>query len=530
MDNLEQLEVGCEEISAQIRSRMNSVLRANLYDMNLSLKEKERLTGHKKLLRDHIRLCALGNKNSKDALIGFIEDGISKIYKPDRNFWNRVWYFSSNNTKTVRYKFEVLLHIYERKYGKDALDMLLQEEEVAESIAKEQIVSSDCIERIYGRAHEELEEEQMLHILAVRVYENIWGLGPIDMLRDMRVDGLSGGVSGQMCVWIFYRGQTLALPFMEIRPEQLERICRVLSRSCDNGQLSETRGYLVGDMADHARVVIARPPFSEQWIFFIRKFDTAENKDLSALIIDEGANYPIEMLKYFMKGCQVTAVTGIQGSGKTTLLSAMIGHIPREYTLRVLEMAFELHLRDSYPDRNIVTLRETAEIAGQEGLDLLKKTDGNVSIIGEVATAKVASWMIESGMVGTLFTLFTHHAKTVDALVAALRNCLLREGSFSVEEIAEQQVVDVVRIDVHLHKDRSGHRYIERISEIVPHRDGNRCYSENILLEYREGRYAIVNLPTEELTRDMKKWMSAQERREFDEQLSIWALEKERDI
>ena len=530
MDNTQELELGCEEISSRIRSRMNSILRANLYDMNLSVKEKERLTGHKKLLRKHIRLCALGNRNSKDALISFIEDGISKIYKPDRNFWNKVWYFSSNNIKTVRYKFEVLLYIYEKKYGKDALDMLLQEEEVAESVAGEQKVSAVSIERIYGRTCEDLDDEEKLHILAVRIYENIWGLGSVDMLRDMRIDGLSGGVSGQNCVWIFYRGQTLALPFMEIKHDELERICRVLSRSCDNGQLSETRGYLVGDMADHARVVIARPPFSEEWIFFIRKFDSAENKQLSALLLDEGAKYPIEMLKFFMKGCQVTAVTGVQGSGKTTLLSAMIGHIPKEYTLRVLEMAFELHLRDSYPDRNIVTLRETAEIAGQEGLDLLKKTDGNVSIIGEVATAKVASWMIESGMVGTLFTLFTHHAKTVDALVAALRNCLLKEGSFSVEEIAEQQVVDVVRIDVHLHKDRSGHRYIERISEIVPHRDGNRCYSENILLRFEEGCYKIVNLPTDELVLDMKKWMDAEERREFDEQLSIWAMEKERTL
>lgn len=83
----------------------------------------------------------------------------------------------------------------------------------------------------------------------------------------------------------------------------------------------------------------------------------------------------------------------------------------------MLELAFELHLRERYQNRNIVTFRETAGmmehggIGGQEALEVQKKTDGAVSIIGEVVSAKVASWMIESGQTGSLFTIFTHHAK-----------------------------------------------------------------------------------------------------------------------
>ena len=50
----------------------------------------------------------------------------------------------------------------------------------------------------------------------------------------------------------------------------------------------------------------------------------------------------------------------------------------------------------------------------------------------------------------------------------ALRNNLLQTGVFTNEKIAEQQVADVVNFDIHMNKDISGHRYIERITEIIP--------------------------------------------------------------
>ena len=68
----------------------------------------------------------------------------------------------------------------------------------------------------------------------------------------------------------------------------------------------------------------------------------------------------------------ITAITGQQGGGKTTLLMAMVRHIYSTLTIRAQEMAFELHLRKLYPERNILTFCETDSISGQEGLDIQK--------------------------------------------------------------------------------------------------------------------------------------------------------------
>ena len=155
------------------------------------------------------------------------------------------------------------------------------------------------------------------------------------------------------------------------------------------------------------------------------------------------------------------------------MLMAMIENIYETMNLRITETAFELHLRKIYPTRNILSMRETETVSGQECLDVQKKTDGSVNIIGEVATDPVASWMIQSAQVASKFTLFTHHAKTFPDLVTALRNSMLRAGVFKNEKTAEEQVVQVLNFDIHLVKDFRGRRYIERVTECIPVEEKN---------------------------------------------------------
>jgi len=225
-------------------------------------------------------------------------------------------------------------------------------------------------------------------------------------------------------------------------------------------------------MKDGSRVVVVRPSMAETWAFFVRKFDV-KRATLEQLITFEGKENAINLLKFLVKGARIISLTGEQGCGKTTMLMGMIENIYETMNLRITETAFELHLRKIYPTRNILSMRETETVSGQECLDVQKKTDGSVNIIGEVATDPVASWMIQSAQVASKFTLFTHHAKTFPDLVTALRNSMLRTGVFKDEKTAEEQVIQVLNFDIHLVKDFRGRRYIERVTECIPIRNKN---------------------------------------------------------
>ena len=124
-------------------------------------------------------------------------------------------------------------------------------------------------------------------------------------------------------------------------------------------------------------------------------------------------------------------------------------------------------------------------------MDIQKKTDGVVNILGEVASNSVAAWMVQMSQTGSLFTLFTHHAKTTDSLIKYMRNSMLECDIFNNEYVALEQVVEAINFDIHLERDIYGHRYIERITEITPDNTKN-GYSLCDIVRYNNGRYELA--------------------------------------
>ena len=161
------------------------------------------------------------------------------------------------------------------------------------------------------------------------------------------------------------------------------------------------------------------------------------------------------------------AITGCQGSGKTTFLKSVVRFIRTEYNLRIQELMGELNLRYTYPLRNITAFQETESVSEQEGLNLQKKTNGAVNILGEIANAVQASHVIQTAMVASLFAMFTHHAKTASDLVEAISNNLLELGLYKDKKDAVAMTAKVLNIDCHLDKVRKD-RFVERITEIIP--------------------------------------------------------------
>ena len=72
----------------------------------------------------------------------------------------------------------------------------------------------------------------------------------------------------------------------------------------------------------------------------------------------------------------------------------------------------------------------------------------------------------------SVFTIFSHHANTAPDLVYALRNSVANVGNITNIKTAEDQVVGVLKINVHLDYDTTGKRYIERFTEIVRIEEG----------------------------------------------------------
>ena len=559
-----------------VKDCINEITRTNLFELGLSEVEFKKQTNQRAELKKALKVCMHGSIVDKQFVKAFIYD-ILHAYIPNEKT-NSIIPFNNPYLLSTKDKFAILIYMTKKEHGANALSYLIDTFQLDRLKKNENgeysyYISKQEINDIYNRMDLILTGEDKLEIITQTVYEQYKGLGVIDEIRDMNIDGVSAGVSGvpedfiefsdfrehingvnrheknYESIWLFYKGKSIKLDFIGFESEsELKRVCQIIYRYNRGGQLSEATGYRVNEMKDGSRILVVRPPFSESWAFFVRKF-YIKNVTLETLIQDENAYLPINLIKYIVKGGMITAVTGQQGSGKTTMLMAMIEHIYATLTLRIQEMAFELNLRKLYPRRNILSFRETETISGQMGLDIQKKTDGSVNILGEVATDPVAAWMIQMSQVASLFTLFTHHAKTTRDLVYSLRNSLLKCEMFNNEKIAEHQVVSVLDFDIHLARDYEGNRYIERITEIVELPDiplpGDFVYKINLsektasfmettaeyynkmtdkkifecrnIIEFRNGQYVAVNPVTEERAEQMKRAMTRKDAQQFDD-------------
>ena len=392
-----------------IKQRLDEITKVNLYDIGLSEEELKRRKAKKYELRKALKGCTYGDVNDKKYVKELIYDLLYKEYGVNEINISKAIPFDVPSLLTAQDKFDILLHMYKKDFGYEALTQMIKKYDLAvlkyvEGESKPSyVITEEEISQIYEQENFKLDFADKLNIVTQRIYQLYKGYSSIDEIRDMNIDGVSGGVSGlpesflsqvaqtdgdyleqisehkvpRACdsIWIFFQGKSIRLAFLSFGKEsELKRVCQNIYKYNNPGQLSDTNGYKINEMKDGSRVVVVRPSMSETWAFFVRKFDV-KRATLEQIITVDGKEEAINLLKFLVKGARILALTGEQGCGKTTMLMAMIENIYETMNLRITETAFELHLR------NILSMRETETISGQECLDVQKKTDGSVNII-----------------------------------------------------------------------------------------------------------------------------------------------------
>ena len=404
-----------EMMTAFVKRRLDEITKINLYDIGLSEEELKRRKNKKYELKKALKGCTYGDVNDKKYVKELIYDLLSKEYGTDETNISKAIPFDIPSLLTAQDKFDILIYVYKQQFGYEALTEFIKKynlaslKYIAGDAKPSYVITSEEIDDIYEKENLVLSFHDKLSVVTQRIYQSYKGYSSIDEIRDMNIDGVSGGVSGlpesflsqvaqtdgdyldqilenkvpRACdsIWIFFQGKSIRLAFLSFGSEsELKRVCQNIYKYNNPGQLSDSNGYKINEMKDGSRVVVVRPSFSETWAFFVRKFDV-KRATLEQIITCDGKEKAIDLLKFLVKGARIISLTGEQGCGKTTMLMAMIENIYETMNIRVQEVAFELHLRKIYPTRNILSFRETETVSGQEGLDVQKKTDGSVNII-----------------------------------------------------------------------------------------------------------------------------------------------------
>ncbi|MFR5683514.1 MAG: hypothetical protein ACLUD1_05555 [Clostridia bacterium] len=344
-----------EKMTEFVKKRLDEITKINLYDIGLSEEELKRRKNKKYELKKALKGCTYGDVNDKKYVKELIYDLLYKEYGVDETNISRAISFDVPSLLTPQDKFDITLYMYQKEFGYEALTQIIKKYNLAElkyvsgESKPSYVITSEEINDIFEKEKFVLTLSDKLNVVVQRIYQHYKGYSSIDEIRDMNIDGISGGVSGlpesflsqvaqtdgdyieqvmehkvpRACdsIWIFFQGKSIRLAFLSFGTEaELKRVCQNIYKYNNPGQLSDTNGYKINEMKDGSRVVVVRPSFSETWAFFVRKFDVKRSTLEQWFKGEPGCNESIELLKYLVKGARIISITGEQGCGKTTML------------------------------------------------------------------------------------------------------------------------------------------------------------------------------------------------------------------
>ena len=348
--NIDDKTYTLDVMKAFIKRRLDEITKVNLYDIGLSEEELKRRKNKKYELKKALKGCTYGDVNDKKYVKELIYDLLAQEYGVDETNISKAIPFDVPSLLTAQDKFDILIYVFKKEFGYEALSELIKKYNLdvlkyVEGEAKPSyVITEQEINDIYEKENITLSFSDKLSVVVQRIYQHYKGYSSIDEIRDMNIDGVSGGVSGlpesflsqvaqtdgdylsqiaehkvpRACdsIWIMFRGKSIRLAFLSFGTEaELKRVCQNIYKYNNPGQLSDTNGYKINEMKDGSRVVVVRPSMSETWAFFVRKFDV-KRAALEQIVHGPGKENAIDLLKYLVKGARIISLTGEQGCRK----------------------------------------------------------------------------------------------------------------------------------------------------------------------------------------------------------------------
>lgn len=449
---------------------------------------------NKKNVAEAVDQCVHGVTKAKNVVLAMIRHILEGMLETEEDCldvidFREILYLEPN------IQWEVLIYLTRAKHRTDCMAYLAEkygldkEKEVLNEITNEMqsryIFDYNMLAQVLeAEMTGNLDYHQMLDVLSIIVYQKRFGFGVVDTLRGLDIDGFNFGTSGSVryiidgtydvpyrttnSVWVQINAKWIHFSFLDFgKEEEMKRIINQLVAWGTTAPMTEKTPYKVNDAYDGARVTAMRPPMGECWACFVRKFSSglySKEKLLNKTYV-KNWELPSKLIYYLMRSEQTTAFTGQQNTGKTSMMKAGMADVAM-VNIRILEMSFELAIRELYPWKNVMTAKPTDYVSSSQVQDLFKKTDGYLSMVGEVAEDIVAARMIQFCLIASAFTIFSHHAKNDHDLINGLANSLVSSGEYEDHDIATSTVLDAIKNNVHLGFVK-GNRVIEYISEIV---------------------------------------------------------------
>ena len=221
-----------DKMREYVKKRLDEITKVNLYDIGLSEEELKRRKNKKYALKKALKGCTYGDINDKKYVKELILDILEKEYGIDETNISRAIPFDMPSLLTAQDKFDILLYMYKKEFGYEALTELIKRYNLATlkylqgETKPSYVITAEEISEIFEKERIMLNFRDKLEIVVQRIYQHYKGYSSIDEIRDMNIDGVSGGVSGLPESFLNQVAQTGTTDYMaQVSEHKVPRAC-----------------------------------------------------------------------------------------------------------------------------------------------------------------------------------------------------------------------------------------------------------------------------------------------------------------
>jgi type IV secretion system protein VirB11 len=262
----------------------------------------------------------------------------------------------------------------------------------------------------------------------------------------------------------------------EIDDRLVQRLAEQVARVSHQG-INREHPLLGATLPDGARVQFCGPPAARRhWVMAIRRhrrldlpldaYDSGPLAGEAAPAMPDFQAQPIAYLRSAIAARKTILISGGTSTGKTTFLNAMLGEIPREERVILVEDTPELRL----PGENGVGLVAVkgelgeAKVTANELLQAALRLRPDRIVLGELRGAESVSFLraINTGHPGSFSTI---HANSLRGALDQLALMVMQTGIGLTRADTIEYAASVIDIIVQLGRDGGGRRGITAIAE-----------------------------------------------------------------
>lgn len=487
-------------LCADVQKMINEHVSANVMGLGLSAQAVKNQEKQRLAISGYVRTCC-SDTGSREALKGIIRNYLSGERGVNEKNLLQAIPFNNPVQMTARQMAESLIFKFDENrdigFARLFKDYGWGATKIVDGVEALYEISEETVRATWNEISPEFSYAERLNILTQMIYSDCFGLGIADLFNQQKgsieelqiglcgLPGMSYRYQDEVLVMdergkllseyskdsfhVVIRGNAVRLSYLSFgTDDELQRVLRNLIKNSNAGELTVANPKIVIETTDGRRISVSRPPASDAWVGFVRKFDTIDKitvRDWCAAM--KNGDIAADAVSHLVRSGSDIGFTGEMASGKTTLTRGALMEIRPGLAIRVIEDgSLEINGRKFLPGRNVLALRVTATTPETDVLAFVRKTTGQSFVVGEVTGLSMANLTMNLSKISQQ-TIFSAHYTTTEEMVVDFTNAKLCVGGYTNEKLAEMDAVRALQFDVHVAKTR-GIRYIQRINEVIP--------------------------------------------------------------